>query len=475
MRYGFISSGNLNSNKFITQEMSQRATVSNITNGSNSAAAITLEESIAREYSLAAAFHDHISCTKTSEICSFVDPRNERMTLPCEIDHIYANCSDIKGQITPREDEPAQRLKEMLLFQLDLIQHQQEQLFKKDQQMSAIKQENESLKSRLERIERRMSLWKQKRGENTDTESVEGISVISKTSDCLSNLSPVSSSLNENIKGTCGRDQTKTYSKRGRKRKYPIQPQTNSTKKITSSQSSLMKDINLNQETKASSASENVSGISVTVSSPSSSSFHKKSIPSSVSIKIQGRVYSNRSNKRESILRTSDLYYLPIGETSPKAVSQTSVSQQEINVPKWKYHPLPSAYQMEGTEDIEDETFNKRHYKLEQDEKRRKKWDIQRIREMRMTEKLRKRYEEKKEAKKLKRNAEIKSFYPEPKDVQYIELCEKVPVVVFGKPVPSFKASEFSLPWLNNKEAPKSEPQRIYKKHKGYYRKKQKT
>ena len=44
---------------------------------------------------------------------------------------------------------------------------------------------------------------------------------------------------------------------------------------------------------------------------------------------------------------------------------------------------------MEGTENIEDETFLRRHQKFELDEKRRKRWDIQRMREQRHCEKLR--------------------------------------------------------------------------------------
>jgi male-specific lethal 1 len=44
---------------------------------------------------------------------------------------------------------------------------------------------------------------------------------------------------------------------------------------------------------------------------------------------------------------------------------------------------------MEGTENIEDETMLRRHQKFELDEKKRKRWDIQRMREQRHLEKLR--------------------------------------------------------------------------------------
>ncbi|XP_022258797.1 male-specific lethal 1-like 1 isoform X3 [Limulus polyphemus] len=208
---------------------------------------------------------------------------------------------------------------------------------------------------------------------------------------------------------------------------------------------------------------ENSSGILVTLSSQSSSS-EKKTLLTSVTLRAQGRI------GKERILRTSELYYLPIGEMLPTVTPKDRITQQEIRVPRWSYKPLSSVYQMEGTENIEDETFNKRHHKYEQEEKRRKKWDIQRLREMRIIEKLRKRHEEKKEAKKLKCNSEIKSYYSKPKDLRFIELCEKLPVVVFGKPVHSFKACEFSLPWLSNQET-----HDLWRKYKSSYHRNQKT
>jgi male-specific lethal 1 len=51
--------------------------------------------------------------------------------------------------------------------------------------------------------------------------------------------------------------------------------------------------------------------------------------------------------------------------------------------------PVSPSYAMEGTENIEDETMLRRHLKFELDEKKRKRWDIQRMREQRHIEKLR--------------------------------------------------------------------------------------
>ena len=58
------------------------------------------------------------------------------------------------------------------------------------------------------------------------------------------------------------------------------------------------------------------------------------------------------------------------------------------SVPKWRLNPITNYYSLEGTENLEDEIFIKRHQKPEIDEKRRKRWDMQRLREQRMYEKL---------------------------------------------------------------------------------------
>ena len=62
---------------------------------------------------------------------------------------------------------------------------------------------------------------------------------------------------------------------------------------------------------------------------------------------------------------------------------------QLIFILGWRVVAFSPTYTMEGTEDIEDETFLRRHQKFELDEKKRKRWDIQRMREQRHVEKLR--------------------------------------------------------------------------------------
>jgi hypothetical protein len=158
-------------------------------------------EVMVRQVNLVAAFHDHISCTKISQqtigsnICGLqsVGDMSQSQTQTHESDHMYAtdnkcanhsiinnnnnnnnnnnenttnsnsnsngiinnnlfvnNLSDERNQI--------QKLTEMILAQLDLIQHQQEQLLKKDRQLQGLKQDREALCLRLEKMEKRIAV-----------------------------------------------------------------------------------------------------------------------------------------------------------------------------------------------------------------------------------------------------------------------------------------------------------------------------
>lgn len=87
--------------------------------------------------------------------------------------------------------------------------------------------------------------------------------------------------------------------------------------------------------------------------------------------------------KKESFLATDEHYYTAVGDPnytlSLKEPSPVE-SDTSLEVPNWRVKIYTSCYTMEGTENLDDEIFNKRHLKLENDERRRKRWDVQRIR-----------------------------------------------------------------------------------------------
>ncbi|XP_054156523.1 rhoGEF domain-containing protein gxcI-like [Oppia nitens] len=160
-------------------------------------------------------------------------------------------------------------------------------------------------------------------------------------------------------------------------------------------------------------------------------------------------------------------------ETNSKNKSKlnSDLSDSEvIEVPNWRLHPVSSCYSLEGTENLDDEVFNRRHLKLENDERRRKRWDIQRLREQRHNEKLRTgRYyssslgncvggvggsgigggDKQSDPKKDNNNdPDFLSFYPDIDDLQSLEVTEKIPVIAFGHPIPKLPSKSFTLPWI---------------------------
>lgn len=87
--------------------------------------------------------------------------------------------------------------------------------------------------------------------------------------------------------------------------------------------------------------------------------------------------------KKESFLTTEEHYYTAVGDPSyTLSLKQSSPVEtcNALEVPSWRVKIYTSCYTMEGTENLDDEIFNKRHLKLENDERRRKRWDVQRIR-----------------------------------------------------------------------------------------------
>lgn len=104
---------------------------------------------------------------------------------------------------------------------------------------------------------------------------------------------------------------------------------------------------------------------------------------------------------------------------------------------------------------LDDNVFLKRHSKLELDEKRRKRWDIQRIREQRMFQRLQQRMNRRKVIQESE--PELRSFYPDPEDVESVMVTPFLPVVAFGRPLPNLKQQNFDLPWLDERSRCRAE------------------
>uniref|UniRef100_A0A8I6B2K3 MSL complex subunit 1 n=1 Tax=Rattus norvegicus TaxID=10116 RepID=A0A8I6B2K3_RAT len=150
---------------------------------------------------------------------------------------------------------------------------------------------------------------------------------------------------------------------------------------------------------------------------------------------------------------------LPLRESSPK-------KEETVAIPSWRDHsvePLRDPNPSDILENLDDSVFSKRHAKLELDEKRRKRWDIQRIREQRILQRLQLRMYKKKGIQESE--PEVTSFFPEPDDVESLMITPFLPVVAFGRPLPKLTPQNFELPWLDERSRCRLEIQKKQTPH----------
>nr|XP_053628106.1 uncharacterized protein LOC128685574 [Cherax quadricarinatus] len=163
-----------------------------------------------------------------------------------------------------------------------------------------------------------------------------------------------------------------------------------------------------------------------------------------------GQPPMGRAVRGEGILNTSVSYYLPYGILIQDPNPEEECLQAQVEIPRWGTRILTSLYVMEGTENLEDEVFLKRHTKPEQDEKRRKRWDLQRMREQRHYERLRERYEGRQNPCEPEVSG-YHSLWPNPESAVYLHVDDCLPVCAFGQPMARIPPQEFVLPWLSSR------------------------
>lgn len=313
----------------------------------------------------------------------------------------------------PLQDESEiQRLKELVSVHMDLIQQQQEQISKKDKTIRSLKQDNSALQCRLQRMERRMALLKQKEGMSSDGHIVHSPPPQPGT---LSYTEPISIPAPKVEKQTALKRKWEPQSVP--KRAMPNEPMPKTSTGKSADVSRTKKE-------------------------------HRK------------RKLNSRADKPVKIEETSQIsdlltnnhyyvsYYKPISDEieteSRPDILKGAQSQLEVECPNWRIKTYSNLYVIEGTEDHEDETFIRRHQKPEIEEKRRKRWDDQRVREEKIVEKLKDRENS---IYKKKQQDPVESFYPRLEDITHIDIQDKIPVTAFGRAVPYMKPGSFNLPW----------------------------
>lgn len=218
---------------------------------------------------------------------------------------------------------------------------------------------------------------------------------------------------------------SKTVPSRALKRRYLGPPKTVPVKALPSASSSLPSTPSAPEVSETPSVQQPSESIPLKI--------HKK----------RGRKPKKVLIKRDHLTTDSE-YFLPDNQSL-----QHSYSFPQIDVPLWKLKPVTSFYQMEGTENLNDPVFERRHMKCELDERRRKRWDMQRLREQKVSQKLKYKYY-REIGKDGENNVQRKpqSFYPDPRHIEFIEVVDFLPVTAFGYLIPLFQPSEFSLPWM---------------------------
>ncbi|XP_076461259.1 uncharacterized protein LOC143293853 [Babylonia areolata] len=350
-----------------------------------------------------------------------------------------------------------QQLKDLLLIHIELIQHQQEQLANKDKEIRILRNEKDTLQCRLQKVEKRFVQLKQKE------DLLEAQIANAKSSAAAAQeASPVPEQRERNklvakVEHPPGRKRRQQYQKGQPKRQRKAQKLAAGVDKASGSVTSEEEDAEESDsgdeeegddEDRDEDEASDVEGEDERDGEETEDSmarYHKKKK------KVKEEVDENKDPHPEPVLRTDCLYHVSCCvELPPDDVMEVNdekevVTGDEVETPGWRINVLTNRYQLEGTENITDEAYQKRHQKHEVEEKRRKRWDIQRMREQKVFEKLRGKEEPSSSPAQMEQS--LKTFLPCIEDVTHLEISEHVPIMAFGEAVPHVEPSEFELPW----------------------------
>lgn len=375
-------------------------------------------------------------------------------------------------------------LKQIVLLQLDLIEQQQHRIQERERQIGELRAEKDTLLARIERMERRMQLVrkdsekdKQRTPQSRESavdmpegplpESAGGGEFPPEASPRLSSLTPKPFSYGRSAKGH------KRKSAFGRaEHRTPVKRLSSDLAKMKGKVSSRL-PVEI---------SETEPGGSVTEAGGRRELRHKETPEKSLSPvdtplrsawgdTAASSLKDNDPNPGEAddlpYLSTTDMYLCRWHRPPPSPLREPSPKKEEcVAIPSWREHPIEPLQDLNGAdipENLDDAVFAKRHAKLELDEKRRKRWDIQRIREQRILQRLQLRMYKKKGNQESE--PEVTSFFPEPDEVQSVLITPYLPVVAFGRSLPKITPQNFELPWLDERSRCRLEMQKKQTPH----------
>ncbi|XP_068903286.1 male-specific lethal 1 homolog [Tenebrio molitor] len=409
------------------------------------------------------------------------DNKNE-LNLP--YDHMYASNTE-NGEIDTTDtncqsaESEVKFWKEWLILHLDLIQQQSDEIVNKERTILILQQENEMLKERISCMERGAPYQPSKFFNNHPTSFLdESLDMTQDSGPCDEDNKNCIELLDLNCENgdACSPLKLGKFQQNYRLSDGESQAENQTINNKYDSQVTFH-NISDNLKTESDLTNCNTSaGFNFTVDNPTDfdpmrnlrMNIRRKRLSNSSAVSNNDSVVEEKRSYRKfkkrrkrvikdsQILTTTDQYITEATKTNLRLSNITDVpveipNNTNLEVPRWRIKVYASCYAMEGTENLDDEVYNKRHSRLENDERRRKRWDVQRIREQRLIEKLKQRQERLGSASRTdEQNDLVQSLCPNVEDVKYLEISEQLPVSAFGSPVPKISPSEFSLPWLNN-------------------------
>lgn len=410
-----------------------------LTNGDRNASDVVL-----RQVSF---YHDHISCTKAADL---LEP------MPCETDHLYAHCGD-----EVPEDTEQDRLRAVIVIHTDLIQHQQELIAERDRQIDELRAQRDALQDLLQ--QRRLQSFTLSVGCQTDSVEPPRLQIASEPA-------PREEPRAERVLREERRSEAPALEPRAPRSEQPrpeeprpephrrqlfpepsLPSEPPSSPQQAGSESAAQPEPSPPHEPEPPPRRPLAAEEEPEEEQPAELGAHEApaeapAAPVQSSCQeeptrtpgARKRSVAARDEPNGRLLLTNRPYAcLPCPEVQEAA--------EAIEVPTWRVNPVASAYSMEGTENLDDDVYNRRHHKLEVDERRRKRWDMQAMREQKRLERLRRRMEPEAE----KPPSCPRTFCGSLRNVQVIEVVESLPVVAFGQPIPDVEPADFSLPWFN--------------------------
>ena len=133
---------------------------------------------------------------------------------------------------------------------------------------------------------------------------------------------------------------------------------------------------------------------------------------------------------------------------SSNATSDSPLPETQLELPTFMAYTIQQSFVKCScpVENLSDATFLKRHKKLEECEKRRKRWDIQRFRELNLQKRSLNDACSEKGTHTLSGNSKSSTLFTyNPIQLEKIEVADTVPIFAFGRSLPAILPKQFEL------------------------------